>query len=164
MGDGGGATTSRHDRSFLIKAERKMLHRDTTSSSATWDPLGLANVSDAAMVNVTNASLLSAFYLARQQRYRGVGSPRWAPVPQWAGLDNLIWPNGTRNKPTQLDDVAEAFELMTSPVSGQRRAVGGEASVWNGVDTLMSPVDAAMFSTMLWEHQPELIMCAGSHD
>ena len=44
MGDGGGATTSRHDRSFLIKAERKMLHRDTTSSSATWDPLGLANV------------------------------------------------------------------------------------------------------------------------
>ena len=38
MGDGGGATTSRHDRSFLIKAERKMLHRDTTSSSATWDP------------------------------------------------------------------------------------------------------------------------------
>ena len=29
MGEGGGATTSRHDRSFLIKAERKMLHRDT---------------------------------------------------------------------------------------------------------------------------------------
>jgi len=26
MGDGGGATTSRHDRAFLIKAERKMLH------------------------------------------------------------------------------------------------------------------------------------------
>ena len=160
---GGGDTASAHDRAFIIKAERRMLHRDTTSSRSAWDPHVLADVSDAAMVGVTNASLLTAYYLARHQRFRGVGSPRWGGGARSA----LVWPNGTKNPPTRLDDVAEAFELFTSPVSGQPSASGGEASEWHHVDTLISPPDAAVYSSMLWEHQPELIIeigteCGGS--
>jgi cephalosporin hydroxylase len=61
----------------------------------------------------------------------------------------------------------QAYELMLSPLSGQPKAAAGEGSIWDGVDTLISPVDAAAFSALMWEHQPDLIIeigteCGGS--
>lgn len=147
-----------NSRAFLIKAESRVFHRDTTSHSLLYDPLRLENISDAAMANVTNASLLAAYYTARHQRYRGVGSPVWGAGSKIA----TVWPNGYKSPSVKIDDVGEAFELMTSPVSAQARTAGGEGSVWHGVDTLMSPLDAAAFSAMLWEHRPMLLVEIGT--
>ena len=108
----------------------------------------------------TNATKLAVFYKAQHQQYRGVDSPQWG-----SSDDQKVLSNGTRELP--VDIIGEAFELLTSPVSGQHLALGGEGTIWHGVDTLISPPDAAAYSTLMWQHKPSLIIeigteCGGS--
>ena len=125
----------------------------------------LAQSDDASMANMTNATILSNFYRRRHQRYRNVTSPRWGD--DTAGVASSILPNGTRGGRLDLDLLGQWYELTISPVGGQPKAPGGEASLWNGVDTLISPSDAAIFSSLLWQHKPDLVVeigteCGGS--
>lgn len=156
----GKASLGAHELSTLVKGERVMLKRDTLSNTSD---APLAHVRDETMANVTNGAVLASWYMARHQRYRGVGPARWG-----AHLaPHRVWVNGTKSPPTSIDSIGEAFELMLSSVSGNQRVRHGEGSVWHGVDTLISPPDAAIFSALLWEHRPALLVeigteCGGS--
>ena len=103
----------------------------------------------------TNATKLALFYKPQHQQYRGVGSPQWGNAN-----DPAITANGTKELPVDL--IGEAFELLTSPVGGQRVALGGEGTIWHGVDTLISAPDAAAFSTLMWQQKPSLIIEVGT--
>ena len=124
--------------------------------------------SEAAFRNETNATILKRYYEERQQRFRGSYAPPWQPtVPGWRDhniTSNLKLSDGTR---LTVDQVAEGFELIMAPLAGQMKAAGSEGTVWDGVDTLVNPVDMATFTTLMWEHQPDLIIeigteCGGS--
>ena len=113
-------------------------------------------------LNETNATLLFQHYYQRQVRYRGAVSPPWQT---FAGLSSpkVRLADGTF---LTADQIGEAFELMLSPLSGQPKTIN-EGSVWHGVDSLIDPIDAAIFSALLWETQPDLIIeigteCGGS--
>ena len=101
----------------------------------------------------TNSTVLNQYYRERQQKFRGTMSARWK------GNDgvspDLLLTDGTK---LTVDQVAEGYELIISQLGGQPKAPGGEGSVWNGVDTLIDPVDAAGLSALQWLHQPDLIV------
>ena len=112
----------------------------------------------------TNASLLHQYYHERQVRFRGIASrsPPWQGDPMVS--DSISLADGTK---LTVDQAAEAYELIISQLGGQPKALGGEGSVWNGVDTLIDPVDAAGLSALMWSYQPDLIVeigteCGGS--
>jgi cephalosporin hydroxylase len=117
-----------------------------------------------------NATELAAYYDEHHMKYRGVVAPTFH-VPE-SIRKNHLWPYvvmGNRENRSRLaiDDVMQAYELMLTPIGGQPKAVGGEGTVFAGVDNLLSPVDAASFSALLWEQQPDLIIelgteCGGS--
>jgi cephalosporin hydroxylase len=114
------------------------------------------------LLSEENATRLAEFYTAEHARFSGSRAPLWQ---SWdaAMRGQVRLSNGTTITVAQA---AEAFELMMAPLGGQPQTIG-EGSVWNGVDTLIGPVDAAMFSTLLWEHQPDLLIeigteCGGS--
>ena len=112
-------------------------------------------------------------YIRRLRRYRNVtGRPYVAPpVPDlrerpFGFAEGFVALPGRRAN-LSVSDVALAYELLLSPVSGQHHAPWGEGSRWFGVDTRLDPVDAATFSALLWEAQPDLILeigteCGGS--
>lgn len=112
-----------------------------------------------------NASLLFAYYHARQQRFRGATAPRFQGTKLVRDyLDVLRLSDGSQ---MHVDTLSEGFELMISQLGGQPKAPGGEGSVWNGVDTLINPVDAAALSALMWQYRPDLIVeigteCGGS--
>ena len=110
--------------------------------------------------SVLDAHLLSKIYGKRQKLYRGATSPEF----QFADSP-LVLPNSTTN--LTIGQAALSFELMLSPVAGQNRAPWGEGSTWFGVDSLIDPIDAAAFSSLLFDEQPDLIIeigteCGGS--
>ena len=121
--------------------------------------------SEAALLAETNASLLYEYYHGRQVRFRGAAAPKFAGTKLVRDYQDVIrLRDGSQ---LHVDQLSEAFELMISQIGGQPKAPGGEGSVWNGVDTLIDPVDAAAFSALMWQHQPDLIVeigteCGGS--
>ena len=109
--------------------------------------------------SITDALVLSRIFSKRQKRYRGVSTP-----PFLDAAEQIMLPNGTN---VTVQQAALAMELMLSPIGTQNRAPWGEGSTWFGVDTLIDPVDAAVFSALLFEGQPDLIIeigteCGGS--
>lgn len=111
--------------------------------------------------STTDPSLLTTIFWKRQKQYRGVTSPefRFAESP-------LLLPGSTALNLT-IGQAALAFELMLSPIGTQNQAPWGEGSTWFGVDSLIDPVDAAAFSSLLFDEKPDLIIeigteCGGS--
>lgn len=114
---------------------------------------------------ITDPAVLSALYFRRQKHYQNATSP-----PFLSANDTISLPQGSggqRSLNLTVGQAALAFELMLSPVGEQSRAPWGEGSVQFGIDSLVDPVDAAAFSALLFEQQPDLLLeigteCGGS--
>ena len=125
------------------------------------------HLSETELQEETNASVLAMYYEDRQLKYRGVEPPPWQSWPDGSAADSPIHSPLKLDNGTELtvDQAGLAYELMISHFDERKTA--GEGSVWFGVDTLIDPIDAAVFSTLLWEQQPDLIIeigteCGGS--
>ena len=140
------------------------MRRPRTARSAS--PPFMVQLNESQLLVETNATLLAAYFTERHVRYGFTLPP---PHRAWRGIDESGLPQDTvklLNGTITMQQAADAFEMMIAPLAGQQRTVG-EGSIWHGVDTLINPIDAALFSALLWEDQPELIVeigteCGGS--
>ena len=75
--------------------------------------------------------------------------------PPWQTFAGLSSPKVRLADGTFLtaDQIGEAFELMLSPLSGQPKTIN-EGSVWHGVDSLIDPIDAAIFPLYYGRRSP----------
>ena len=164
------ASRSPHDDPSRVSPQATAEHKHArrSRSNRVANAAFTVQLNESQLLAETNATLLTAYYRERQERY-GFTLP--AMHRTWRGVldvasepaDSVKLLNGTH---ITVWEAAEAFELMMSPLGGQQRTVG-EGSIWHGVDTLINPIDAAVFSALLWEHQPELLVeigteCGGS--